>query len=146
MTKAQLLADLAAQSLRVVGTVEEVDTAQNAVGVRRYIVNALEQRGGLVSVRNLRFYVLDEGGAGESAFWSDELNPRNVVRDIAQTYLTAAITAGTFLRGWLTEVRENEKMAVARVFTLAAGVATEKEIVIYKNGTAATTHAALTRI
>lgn len=67
MTKAELLAALATKySGGVVGTPVE---RANSNGVRTYQVDVLDVSGDVATGGTVLFYVVDEGGAGESAYW-----------------------------------------------------------------------------
>jgi hypothetical protein len=80
MTKAELLADLAAKSKEILNT-EVVETVGN---VNRYISNVFtmgfDSNGApIAQKRNVNWYVYDEGGAGEAAGYGDRefVNPED---------------------------------------------------------------------
>lgn len=69
MTKAELLADLAAKDF--VSWVSDAPTLvkDDADGFRYYNVRIRETRGGVGGFRQIPFYVVDEGGPAEEAFF-----------------------------------------------------------------------------
>ncbi len=70
MTKTELLADLAGRDfVQSVSTPELLETKPD--GAKWYGVNIREVTGDAGVYRNIQFYVYDEGGAGEEAFYKD---------------------------------------------------------------------------
>lgn len=134
MNKTELLADITAKGLRVIQVVQQSDPVKEAAGVNSYIANVLSQSGDTVTAKNIGFYVVDEGQAGEVAYYRDALKPKNTVWDVAQTYLDSLIP-GTYLRGTLREVNEQNNSGIADVYKVdGTGTAVSKiEIFIYKN-------------
>ena len=71
MTKAQFLTALGAMDfVSKVGTPELLETKPD--GTKWYSVNLREVKGDACVYRNVNFYVVDEGKAGEAAFFKDE--------------------------------------------------------------------------
>lgn len=90
MTRAELLADLAAQPHVVdVGTPEPKD-GYNTIYPNWYEVTVLEREGDVCRAQSYAFTVFDEGGAGEDACWinNDPGMPR---------------AAGAAFRKWIRE-------------------------------------------
>lgn len=134
MTKAQILADIEAKSLKVVAVEEELDAVKNAAGIKQYIANVLEQSGDRVSGRNVAFYIIDEGGAGEAAYYRDVVTPKNVARNAVQTYLNGLVPA-TYIRTELGLVNEEQKSATASAYKdNGDGTCKKVELLVFKNG------------
>lgn len=141
MTKAELLADIAAKSLKVVAVAEEVDAVKNAAGVRQYMANVMEQRADSVQGRNIGFYVINEGEAGEAAYYRDVVTPKNAARTLVEAYLETKRPA-TFLWYQILDVNEDQRVAKVKVIDVAD--MKEKYIAVYKIGTNPVTHAVIT--
>ena len=133
MTKAQLIASVEARTLHTVRIFEEVDTNLNASGVKRYIMNVMEESSETVRAKNVMFYVKDEGGAGEEAWLGVKTEAKNVVRAQAEAYLAGLVPA-TYQKAYVTTVNEDHVFAIATVIEVVGAVATEKEIFIYNDG------------
>ena len=140
MTKADILADIEAKSLKVVAVAEEPDAVKNAAGVKQYIANVLEQNGGVVQGRNIAFYVVDEGGAGEAAYFRDVVTPKSVARDAVQTYLNG-LAPVTYIRTELGTVNEEQKSALANAYKdNGDGTCKKVQLLVFKNGAQAIQH------
>lgn len=134
MTKAEILADIEAKSIKVVAVAEEPDAVKNEAGIKQYIANVLEQKGDVVQGRNIAFYVVDEGLAGEVAYFRDVVTPKNVARDAVQTYLNNLVPA-TYIRAELASVDEAQKSARASAYKdNGDGTCKKVELLVFKNG------------
>lgn len=112
MLKTELLADIEAKVLKIVSTVEEPDAQKNAVGIKSYMTNVMEQTGKTARGRNIGWYTVDEGLPTEQAFYRDELGRKNDFQTRADNYLSGLVPA-TFLKATSFEVDEDSKTATA---------------------------------
>lgn len=144
MNKSELLADLGAKSLRVVQTTAEQQTpAMVTAKLQPYTSYVVEQTGATVHGRNVGWYTLDEGEAGEVAFYRDQPVPKNVVRAGMQTYLSGLVPA-TYLRAEIQSVDEEQVYGIAKVLKdNGNGTVSEGRIVVWKNGANPIAHADL---
>ena len=92
MTKAQLLADLEGRDFVLsVGTPELQETKPE--GTKLYLVPTLQNTGDAATYLNVLFFVQDEGGAGEAAFYKD-IPPIQKARNTAfEAWMIAQIDA-----------------------------------------------------
>jgi hypothetical protein len=132
MTKAELLADIEAKSLKVVAVAEEVDSVKNTAGVRSYMANVMEQNGDSVQGRNIGFYTIEEGLPAEVAYYRDVVAIKKDIRTKVENYLEG-LRPATILSYAIISVDEVQKVARARIVTLAD--LTEREVIVYKVGT-----------
>lgn len=140
MNKSQLLADLTSKVLKVVNTTEEVDEVKAQAGIKSYITNVMEQAGGSVRARNIGWYTINEGQAGEEAFYRDEVSIKKDFSTRADTYLAGLVPA-TFLKAVAIEVDEVSKTAKAFVVRLNADdTVSEETIFVYKPAGSPITH------
>ena len=132
MLKTELLADIEAKVLKIVSTVEEPDAQKNAVGIKSYMTNVMEQTGKTARGRNIGWYTVDEGLPTEQAFYRDELGRKNDFQTRADNYLSGLVPA-TFLKATSFEVDEDSKTAKANVVEPNVdGTVSEKVIFVYK--------------
>jgi len=90
MTKAQLLAALEAKDfVDAVGTPELLETKPD--GTKWYGVNIREIKGTEGVYRNVYFYVVDEGGGGEVAYFKDEPPSQSVRNRALYEWMQGAI-------------------------------------------------------
>ena len=144
MTKAELLTDIEAKSLKVVAVTEEPDAVKNSAGIKQYIANVLEQDGEKVAGRNIGFYVVDEGEPTETAYVRDIVRPKNQARDAVQTYLNGLVPA-TYIRVSLSSVDEEQKSARATALKdNGDGTCKEVQLFVFKNGTNPIEHREIT--
>lgn len=90
MTKIEFLADLASKNWCVyVGTPELLETKDD--GANWYAVNIRDESGKVGGYQNIHFYVVDEGGAGETALYKDHepLETQNTISDLKRWMLDA---------------------------------------------------------
>lgn len=140
MTKAELLNNLTAKSLRLVSIVEEADTVKNAAGIKQYIANVMEQNGESVYGRNIGFYVFNEGEATETAFLRDQPVAKSQVRSAALTYLNGLVPT-TYIRVELGGVNEEQRSATASAYKdNGNGTCSMVNLLVYKDGVAPITH------
>jgi len=84
MTKAELIAEVVAKTW-FAGTIEApvVDTEWPAHNIKLYRAHAkVERETNVLTHRHIYFYVFDEGGAGEAAYYKDQ-NPDDQVEYVA---------------------------------------------------------------
>lgn len=144
MNKAELLADIESKALKVVSTTEEVDAIKNAANVKQYLTNVMEQNGDSVRGRNIGWYTIDEGSAQEQAFYRDVVVPKSVARDAVVAYLKTK-SPTPYIRFTIESVNEEQKSAFASVVKdNGDGTATEKRIMVFKNGAQPVNHVELT--
>lgn len=141
MTKAELLTQIENNSLGIVRTdVQEQGTFENGKTYTKYNVNVLAKEGDSQNFKNVPFTVVDEGKAGEDAFLTQgQKEPTlDVVRKAVATYV-AGVTG--VLRYKIGEVNEDTRDArVTVVVDNGDGTASEKQFMVYKNGTSPITH------
>ena len=144
MNKTELLADITAKALKVIDTIEEVDSVKNSAGVKSYLTNVMEQNGETITGRNIGWYTIDEGQPSEQAFYRDEPKAKKDFTDKFNNYLKGLLPE-TYIRYTLQSTNENDKSAKALVIKdNKDGTATEKTIFIYKNGANPIQHIELT--
>ena len=131
-SKANLIQQITNRSLRIIETVLEQDSAQQAVGINRYRVNALVEEGGRVRARDTFFYVIDEGPQNEAAYYRRKAEDE-VVHAAVQNYVDS-LTPGTFVRANVTEVDEENGFALADAYELSGQQVTLKKIIIARVG------------
>ena len=134
MNKVDLIADLNSKGLRVIAVTQQSDPVKEAAGVNSYIANVMEQRGDTVTARNVGFYVMDEGEAGEVAYYRDQLSQKNVAYDAMVSYIDG-LTPATYIRGEVQNVNEDGKYGFAKVYKdNGDGTAKEVQLIVFKNG------------
>lgn len=116
MNKTELLADIAAKAYNgwYKLTTGQTVVGDDAVGITEYVANYLENVGGTWTKRNIGFYVYDEGGASEEAFYRDQPRQKDTARDSLITYIESIAGVVRFKLG---AVDEDEKHATANVYT-----------------------------
>lgn len=145
MLKQELLNDIAAKGLRVVSTIEEPDTAKNAVGIKQYLTHVMEQDGDVVRGRNIGWYVFDEGLPTESAHYRDVPKTKRSFADQIDNYCNQitpnAITTGVYIRAIVDQVNEAEKTAFVTAYKKNAdATAATVKLLVWKNGAQDITH------
>jgi len=137
MTKAELLADIDAKVLKTVKVFEEPDSDKNAAGVKMYIANVMEQKGDTITGRNIGFYTINEGQAGEEAYYRDQVNPKNVAQAAVEAYLAGQ----ALVRVVNMQVNEEKRFAVCEVVVDNGNSTASKETwFVYKDGANPVTH------
>jgi hypothetical protein len=111
----------------------------SAENLKIYRQIAHEQIEGKMTRRAIAFYVSDEGGGGEAAFYKDRkpidavrLEAVSTFRATVETEIATRVTAGTLLRGKILEINEANKWAVVRVFREVTGEANEENYLAYE--------------
>lgn len=142
MTKAELLADLASKVLRVVSTTQQADAAKEAAGITTYVANVLQiTQGGTAQGRNVAFYVLDEGEAGESAHYKDAIGTSAADYAAAVQYLDAQ----AFERYKVREQQPTNGFALADAWIDDGnGGVLERRILLYRDSEGSPTHKVIT--
>lgn len=131
MTKQEIIDEITASAIKVLGIFEEGTLG----GVKQYRANVLIGNRDRTVVKNIGFYVADEGDPEESAYYRDKASNNQIEKRI-RTYLNS-LTPGTFLRTNLERVNEDERFAVATVYEINDLDNTQvdkKEIFIYNVG------------
>lgn len=115
-------------------TEQEVITMQNGKVVKKYTVNVAVNEGETVTFRNIPIVVFNEGLADEEAVLAQNQEaPR--AKDFetrASNYLQGKVNDGTFFAFKLAEFNEDFKTAIANVIENVAGVATRKQVFVFK--------------
>lgn len=122
MNKAELEAEIAAKAYAVVQTVQEPDAVKEAAGVTMYMTNVMERTGdNRLQGRNIGWYVVDEGGPAEAAFYRDTVQ---VANDKYQAELTFLKNRGLWETIQVVQRSENHDWLIARCLKIVDGVST----------------------
>lgn len=141
MTKSELLTQIEANSLGIVRVdQQETGALQNGKTFTKYNVNVLAKEGDSQNFKNIPFTVINEGQAGEEAFLTQgQKEPTlDAVRKAVSTYVK---TIAGVLRFEIASVNEDTKDArVTAIVDNGNGTASQKNFMVYKNGTSPITH------
>ena len=142
MLKSEVLAELDAAYL-VVSDARDISTPEEiAAGVRAYMVRVFEESHGAVSPQDVGFYVLDEGGPSEAAYYRAKAGGSSV-EGVVTSYLNSQVP-DPYLAYNVEHVDENQRCALATVLEFdnpaAPTVLSEKKIIVYKIGANPITH------
>lgn len=145
MTKAELLTELANKFYKLGSVIEEEYSVTDqayviAENVRWYRAIVFDEHDdGRMQRRAISFFVEDEGGPAEAAFYKERLpgtmfkDAQSVsFRDTVLTAIESKVIAEAILRGELRECNEAYEWAVVRVFMLEANIAVEKDYFVYR--------------
>jgi hypothetical protein len=144
-TKAELIAEIALD-YEIGSLIDETlnlsieDQAYYAsenLKIYRQIVH--EQIEGKMIRRSIIFYVSDEGGGSESAYYKDKLpvdilkaEPVITFRTIVEDEIATRVAADIMLRGIIREVDEPGKWALVRGLREVSGEAVEEDWMVYE--------------
>lgn len=138
MNKAQLLADLEAKVIKIIEGPGPHKAENN--GVREYVVTVLEQQGmDKANSRSIAFTVVDEGTAGEVAFYRDTISLPKNDNEAGISYLAGLVQAGTIDRFEVEKSRPD--LGPFSFFTAlvwaddGTGKLIEKRIMVTRSGT-----------
>ena len=142
MNKTSLLAQIEASTkgiakvepVLVSAGVPEVITMQNGKTARKYSVNVAVHQGETVTFQNLPIVVFNEGQADEEAVMSQGQDAPKA-KDFetrATNYLNGKVNEGVFFTFKILSFDEVYKNAIAQVIENVAGVATQKQVFVYK--------------
>jgi hypothetical protein len=148
-TKAEIIAEIAVdyELGSLIDDTENLSIQDQAYyaseNLKIYRQIAHEQSEGKMVRKAILFYVSDEGGAGENAWYKDRLpsdairvEPVTVFRDIVEAEIASRVAADTLLRGIIRDVDEPGKWALVRALREVAGEAVEEDYMAYeKNDT-----------
>lgn len=133
MNKAELLTKLEDNAVKVVKVNEEVDPVKNEAGVKSYTANIMEETDAGAVVRNVGFYVIDEGEPAERAFLRDAVKTKRDFVDKFTNYLNG-LTPDTYLRFKLGTVDEDDRSGYATaVKKNQDGTGTEVKLFLYRD-------------
>ena len=142
MTKTEIIAEIAATTgIKTALTPRLNETVEN---IRWYEVPVLEtdEAKSLGWKRNIYFYTIDEGGAGEAAYYYKD-SPRQElpVSDTQMTNIDAYIIAQANVIGYtITEYNPAGKWVTAKVFSITSASAAKLETWIVYKPVGAMTH------
>ena len=142
MNKTSLLAQIEASTKGIAKVeptlvsagVPEVITMQNGKTARKYSVNVAVHQGETVTFQNLPIVVFNEGQADEEAVMSQGQDAPKA-KDFetrATNYLNGKVNEGVFFTFKILSFDEVYKNAIAQVIENVAGVATQKQVFVYK--------------
>ncbi len=148
-TKAELLAEIALSY--EIGTLidetvnlsaeDQAYYASENLKIYRQIVH--EQSEGKMVRRAISFYVSDEGGGAESAYYKDrkpvdvvKLEPITTFKAVVEGEIASRVAADQLLRGIIREIDEPGKWALVRALREVSSEAIEEDYLVYeKNDT-----------
>ena len=110
MNKTEILADIDAKCVRRYRLdVPGNQTDLNAQGITLYQAQVLEQYSGDAVSKTISFYVVDEGGPAEVAYYErqEALRPADSLKDTLQTWLEANLPAA-YVRVRVDQVLEDK--------------------------------------
>lgn len=145
MNKTQLEEQIENDSLGIVKVeLQEEGSLRNGTLYKKYNANVLVKEGESQNFKNIPFTVLDEGGANEEAFLTQgQKAPKlDVARKAVDSYMSGLPNV---IRYTINTV--NEETRDARVLVVednGDGTGTEKEYLVYKNGSSPVAHVSLT--
>ena len=135
MDKQELLTALDG-AFHLVGTPQLV-REDASLSLNLYVVQIWASDGDALQERNLRFYVEDEGGEGEVAFYKDgvprELDTSQSFFDEINDYIQAKIAAGAIDGGFVDDISEVHETAFARAYIVSGSDVEEKRVFINRN-------------
>ncbi|MHC4120800.1 MAG: hypothetical protein ACYSWO_25190 [Planctomycetota bacterium] len=136
MTKAELLVLLAGKFVSVSDPENISSDRELAEGYNHYLVGAWVNTGADSTVRrNVNFYVFDEGGAQEAAYWQGGDPAPEVVIPFSvqlQAFIDLKISDGTIESAFLTQQAENQ--AEASVWVNNSGTLEKRTVLFDKDG------------
>ena len=137
MTKQELL-DIITSKVDTILSTNQVEAIGN---VKWYVSNVVVTNNDVLTKKNINFYVVDEGLAGEAAYWQNSnpyptpVTPDAIIAAV-DTYLAGLVTNDTIKAVINTpSVDVGRKVATASVIVDDAGTLREKKIFLYKDGT-----------
>lgn len=115
MTKAELLQALATKFFKV-GT-PHADGSIDEFGFQSYLVKTIDKVGDSIRDQNYRFYVEDDGGPAEAAYWSPEPKPDPVsgFQKELRTYIEGKIGDNTIEAAYIESIDVANETAIAKV-------------------------------
>ena len=142
MNKAELIADIES---RVITTIGAPQLKTDVDGVKVYIQTVLSPEGiNKANERNIAFIVVNEGGAGEAAYYRDTSHLERDDRQKATTYMQNLVANDT-IEGYQIEQLQAElsdaSYSIAKVWVDdGAGKLAEKRFHISRNAQGGLTH------
>ena len=73
MNKEQIVSQIADKAVKVIQTYKIPDEKAEEVGIKKYIANAMFVKDGVANIKNIPFYVVDEGEETELAYWENAI-------------------------------------------------------------------------
>lgn len=117
MNKAELQADIASRAIAVIVDAQLEETVGN---VNKYRSNVLERSAGKdrATARNIGWYVVDEGQAGEAAYYRDDESLSQSEQTLLDNYLDTIRGPGNdFQEVTILRTNRAERYSIARAYT-----------------------------
>ena len=140
MTKAEIIAEIKSNHFVTANEPLPVATAEadtvRSDGVNWYSMRVYRSVGNEMSRGNITFFVVNEGGATEAAYY-DVQKPReysDVVRKAVESKIQEGVTAGTFKKALVSSVDEENMYAVIDAFVDNAGTIERRNFIIMREG------------
>lgn len=133
MTKQELLNDIQSKVIVIISTDLQSDSIKEASGITSYISNVLIKEGDKYHAKNIGFYVVDEAGPSEEAFYRDYITGSSI--DVMLKDFLKTLVPNTFLRAKIISTDEDLKFSEAEAYRLRQDDTVEKvKLFIYNQG------------
>lgn len=106
--------------------------------IKHYTINGYLASGDIMQRRSVYYFVVDEGGPGEAAYYAgrqpEQPPPQSQFLTDVTTFIEAAIAAGTIEAAFLTAADEQKEIAVAVAYRQVNSLLQKDEAIFWRDG------------